>query len=101
MTEITRDIITDLLPVYFSGEASEGTRRLVEEYFENDPDFARLAHRMNDRLAEAAPVRLPENHRMRTLRDTQQKVIWLIIALALVLSTIIVLALIAGVVISV
>lgn len=40
---ITRQVVTDLLPVYFSGEASGDTKVLVEEYFRRDPDFERMA----------------------------------------------------------
>jgi hypothetical protein len=39
---ITRDVITDLLPVYESGEASRDTRVLVEEFLRRDAEFARL-----------------------------------------------------------
>jgi hypothetical protein len=42
---VTRDVITDLLPVYFSGEASEETKQLVEIYFRENPDFERTARR--------------------------------------------------------
>ncbi|HLW81753.1 MAG TPA: hypothetical protein VKS20_06905 [Candidatus Acidoferrales bacterium] len=42
---VTRDVVTDLLPVYFSGEASEDTRRLVEEYFRENPEFERIARK--------------------------------------------------------
>ena len=41
--KITREVITDLLPLYLAGEASEDSRRLVDEYFASDPEFARLA----------------------------------------------------------
>ena len=37
---ITPDIITDLLPAYFSGEASFATKAMVEDYFAADPTFA-------------------------------------------------------------
>src|SRR5262249_13648166 len=40
---VTREVVTDLLPVYFSGEASEDTKALVEDYFHQDPDFERIA----------------------------------------------------------
>lgn len=40
---VTRDVIRDLLPAYFAGEASQDTRLLVEEYFRQDPEFERLA----------------------------------------------------------
>ena len=40
---ITQEVVTELLPVYFSGEASSDTKSLVEEYFRNNPDFERMA----------------------------------------------------------
>ena len=39
---VTRDVITDLWPVYASGEASPDTRALVEAFLQGDPEFARL-----------------------------------------------------------
>ncbi len=40
---VTRNVVTDLLPVYFAGEASGDTKVLVEDYFRQDPDFERVA----------------------------------------------------------
>jgi hypothetical protein len=40
---VTRNLVIDLLPSYYSGEASADTRALVEEYFREDPDFERIA----------------------------------------------------------
>jgi len=40
---ITREVIIDLLPLYFSGEASSDTKSLVEYYFRENPDFERMA----------------------------------------------------------
>jgi predicted anti-sigma-YlaC factor YlaD len=37
---ITRDVVTDLLPLYFAGEASPDTRALLEEYLQQNPAFA-------------------------------------------------------------
>jgi hypothetical protein len=57
---VTRDVITDLLPVYFSGEASEDTKQLVENYFRENPDFERIARRAAmplEQLPRTAPVR--------------------------------------------
>lgn len=42
---ITREVITDLLPAYFSGEASEDTRTLVEDYFRENRDFERITRK--------------------------------------------------------
>ena len=56
---ITREVMTDLLPVYFSGEASEDTKQLVELYFRENPDFERIARRAAmplEQLRGTAPV---------------------------------------------
>jgi anti-sigma factor RsiW len=37
---ITRDVITDLLPAYLSGEVSADTRTLLENFLKTDPEFA-------------------------------------------------------------
>jgi anti-sigma factor RsiW len=38
MTKITRDVISDLWPVYASGEATEDTRALVESFLADHPE---------------------------------------------------------------
>lgn len=42
---ITRDIVRDLLPAYWSGEATADTRAAVEAYFAQEPAFAEEARR--------------------------------------------------------
>lgn len=42
---VTRDVIYDLLPTYFSGDASADTRRLVEEFLATDPELKKMAAR--------------------------------------------------------
>ncbi len=37
---ITRDVVTDLLPLYVAGEASADTRAIVEAYIRVDPEVA-------------------------------------------------------------
>jgi len=39
---ITREVITDLLPAYLSGDVSGDTRALIETYMQQDPEFAAL-----------------------------------------------------------
>ena len=56
---VTREVVTDLLPIYFSGEASGDTKVLVEDYFRQDPDFERIARSAATPLATlraAAPI---------------------------------------------
>jgi anti-sigma factor RsiW len=50
--KVTREVIYDLLPSYFAGDASDDTRALVEAYFETDPEFARMAARFQTIVAE-------------------------------------------------
>jgi len=50
--KVTREVIYDLLPSYFAGDASDDTRALVEAYFETDPEFARMASRFQTIVAE-------------------------------------------------
>jgi hypothetical protein len=65
--KLEREVIIDLLPAYFSGEASPATRRLVEDHFREDPEFeasARLAGGALESL-KAAPAGLdPEKERL-------------------------------------
>ena len=49
--QITRDVITDLLPLYFAGEASTDTRALLEEYLRQHPDFATAVRAQAERSA--------------------------------------------------
>ena len=50
--KVTREVIYDLLPAYFAGDASDDTRALVEAYFDTDPEFARMASRFQSLIAE-------------------------------------------------
>jgi anti-sigma factor RsiW len=50
--KVTRDVIYDLLPAYFAGDASDDTRALVEAYFESDPEFGRMAARFQMLVAD-------------------------------------------------
>jgi hypothetical protein len=75
---VTRDVITDLLPVYFSGEASDDTKRLVEDYFHEDPDFERIARRAAtplETLRAAAPASLDAEKEKRDLQRAREAVL--------------------------
>ena len=47
---VTRDVILDLLPLYFAGEVSADTKTLVDEFLRADPDFARMSQRFDTLL---------------------------------------------------
>ena len=57
---------TDLLPIYFSDEASADTKVLVEDYFRQDPDFERIARSASkplEALRAAAPIKASAERR--------------------------------------
>ena len=57
---VTREVISDLWPVYTSGEAGADTRALVEEFLREDPEFAKLLQgRGEEGLLRLAVPRLP------------------------------------------
>ena len=65
--KLEREVIIDLLPAYFSGEASAATRRLVEDFFRENPDFeksARSAAGPLDSLKAAPPQLDPEKEKL-------------------------------------
>jgi len=51
---VTRDVVYDLLPAYFAGDASADSRALVERWMESDPEFAAMAARFKRLLGQAA-----------------------------------------------
>jgi hypothetical protein len=71
--KVTRDVILDLWPVYEAGEASAETRALVEEYLQQDPEFARLV-RENGGTKALRPRAdaLPRDAELETLVRTQR-----------------------------
>jgi len=72
---VTREVVTDLLPIYFSDEASADTKVLVEEYFRQDPDFERIARRAAmplETLRAAVPIAANSQKEKRDL----ESVLW-------------------------
>ena len=70
--EVTRDVITDLLPLYQSGEASDDTRALVQAFLEQDPEFAKLVKAgALVTLPPAMPGALSEETEMKALAATK------------------------------
>jgi hypothetical protein len=72
---VTREVVTDLLPIYFSDEASADTKVLVEDYFRLDPDFERIARSAAtplETLRAAAPITASSEKEKRDL----ESVLW-------------------------
>jgi hypothetical protein len=70
---ITREIISDVWPVYSAGEASADTKALVEEFLQQDPEFARLLSDKNaDGLLNMSAPKLPPDHEIKALNQTKR-----------------------------
>ena len=73
--KVTRDVVTDLLPLYLSGDASDDTCRLVDDFMANDPEFGQMARGMSDanlKHDKLPPVR-PELE-LQTIKKTKKLV---------------------------
>ena len=69
---ITREVVSDLLPLYFSGEVSGDTARLVEAYFAQDPEFASRARKLSESGgATAAPAVANAESEKRALQSAR------------------------------
>jgi len=69
--KITREVITDLLPVYLSGEASTDTRLLVEEFLKQNPEFAKLIGG-NGAVLPEGQINISKDNEMDTLNKTSK-----------------------------
>ena len=91
--KLEREVIVDLLPAYFSGEASAATRVLVEEYFREHPDFEASARRAGGPLESLKVPALtadPEKEKLaleraRLVVETRSTFLWMAILFTLLL----------------
>jgi hypothetical protein len=73
MTEITRNIILDLLPLYLAGEVSGDTRALVDKYLETDPVLVNVAKELAAmELSSDIPIPITEESQMKAYKQTQR-----------------------------
>jgi hypothetical protein len=68
---VTRDVILDLLPLYFAGQVSGDTRKLIDEFLQTDPDFARMSHRFDTLLKDHGSVPEATASERRTFERTR------------------------------
>jgi len=91
--KVEREIIIDLLPAYFSGEASPATRALVEEYFREHPEFEKTARSANRPLESLkVPVAALDEakaklvfERARQITEIRSSMLWLAVCFTLML----------------
>ena len=70
---VSRDVIADLWLVYTSGEASEDTRKIVEDFLEKDPEFATILKQERSNQMFDTPKPPSADQEMRALRATRKR----------------------------
>ena len=71
---VTRDVIYDLLPAYFAGEASVDTRALVEDFLATDPELGRMAARFQAAAEHSrGAVRTGADRERQTFNDARAR----------------------------
>ncbi|WP_286234245.1 hypothetical protein [Thalassotalea sediminis] len=76
---IKQDVIIDLLPLYFDGNASDETQKLIEMYFEQHPTFAKSMKQMHEqiknnieeKIADSIQVNISPEQKLKTLQRTK------------------------------
>jgi anti-sigma factor RsiW len=87
MTEVTRDVVLDLLPLYLAGEVSADTRTLVETYLESDPELAEMAEQSSAlELPEDIPMPLTKEDKMEAYREAKRLMFWRTVILGVLIS---------------
>lgn len=73
MMNITKDVVNDLLPLYFSEECSWDTKQLVEEYLKTHPDFEKQVKKFRrNPLTVSPPQALGKEDEMKSLLKTRR-----------------------------
>ena len=79
--DVSTAIVSDLWPVYVSGDASPDSRALVESFLAADPELARtLRESAGLPLGVAGAPELPPDHELKTLALTKRRLrgyLWL------------------------
>ena len=79
MDNLTRAVITDIWPLYISGDVSPDTRRFVENFLSLHPDFALELKQDSESLP--APPPLQPNHELKTLTRLKRRLagpVWML-----------------------
>lgn len=75
MTTLHEDVILDLLPAYFTDEASAASRAIVDAYFEAHPQFARTV-RATQMAITQVPGAASSNGAHAAIKSVKQQLRW-------------------------
>lgn len=67
MYDVTRDVVSDLWPLYRDGDASQDSRKLVEAFLGADPGFSGVLQAGDRRERVMPPVRFSPDAERRLL----------------------------------
>jgi len=84
--KVTRNVILDLLPLYYSDEASPDTRILVEQHLADDPDLARLANEGRAQLTAPPPPPVNPDSEALAYLEAKRQIANRVITLAIVIA---------------
>jgi hypothetical protein len=71
---VTKEIITDLFPLYAANECSKDSRALVEQYLRDNPGQAEELSRVMNTPVPAGTAQLAGSQEVRTLREARRRV---------------------------
>ncbi len=71
--KITRDVVSDLWPLYKSGEASDDTRQLIDEFLRTDSEYARLLRESPETFRTDVLPPLTQEREIKTIQMTKRR----------------------------
>jgi hypothetical protein len=71
---VTKEVITDLFPLYVANECSNDSRALVEQYLKDNPHQAQELTRVMNTPLPAASAQLAGSEEVRSLREARRRV---------------------------
>ena len=71
--DVTSDVVNDLWPLSRTGEASADSKRLVDQFLAENPDFAKILKRSVELPGAMPPLTLSPDAERRMLDDAQKR----------------------------
>jgi hypothetical protein len=71
---VTKEVITDLFPLYVANECSKDSRALVEEYLRDNPGQAEDLRRIMNTPVPSSTAPLAGSEEVRSLREARRRV---------------------------
>lgn len=95
MTEVSKNVIMDLMPLYLAGEASEESAALVQQYVESSPEMAEILDQMKKAEAlKQAPVAFSTETAIRMFQEAKKWTVIRTLGLTLIIGMLVLAALV-------